>query len=208
MTDTTENEPTTAAARRSRAGSGRERILDAAAQLFAAKGYAGTSTRDIAQQAGIRQPSLYAHFALKSEILCELLIETLRPPVEYAAKLFDDADLPARERLIQLLDFDIRGLFAGRRPVALLGVRPEVRSPEFDEAHQLRNRLRELYGRLCGDVLAEAGNPITPDELLRTTAIVFSLVESISSRRYDDPELDMELTIVDTTAAILRILGV
>ncbi|SDS75158.1 TetR/AcrR family transcriptional regulator [Actinoplanes derwentensis] len=193
---------------RNRAGSGRERILDAAAQLFAAQGYAGTSTRDIAQQAGIRQPSLYAHFSVKSEILCELLVETLRPPVEYAAKLFDDTDLPARDRLIRLLDFDIRGLFAGRRPVAVLGVLPEVRGPEFAEAHRLRNGLRELYGRLCGDALAAAGAPVGPDELHRTTAIVFTLVEGISARRFEDPDLDVDRTIQDTTTAILRILGV
>jgi AcrR family transcriptional regulator len=209
MTEVTEEQAAASPAPRGkRSATGRERILQAAAELFAAQGYAATSTRDIAQRAGIRQPSLYAHFALKSDILCELLVETLRPPIEYAAKLRDDPDLTARDRLIQFLDFDIRGLFAGRRTVAVLGALPEVRGDEFAEAHRLRRGLRELYGRLIGDVLNQAGKPSGEDELRRTTAITFTLVEGITLRRYEEPELDADLTIRDTTAAILRILDV
>ena len=205
MTGATEEQ---AAPRGRRSTTGRERILQAAAELFAARGFAATSTRDIAQRAGIRQPSLYAHFALKSDILCELLVETLRPPFEYAAKLRDDAELTARERLIRFLDFDIRGLFAGRRAVAVLSVLPEVRGEEFGEAHRLRRELRELYGRLIGDVLEQAGKPAGEDSLRSITAIAFTLVEGINLRRYEDLRLDADRTVRDTTAAILRILEV
>ena len=43
----------------------RDEILDAAAALFAERGYAGTTTRAIAERVGIRQASLYHHFAGK-----------------------------------------------------------------------------------------------------------------------------------------------
>lgn len=55
----------------------RGRILEAAARLFAERGYAGTSVRDIARELGIANPSLYYHFKSKEDILTELLAEPL-----------------------------------------------------------------------------------------------------------------------------------
>jgi len=50
-------------------------VLDAAATIFADKGYAGASTRDIAERLGVRQASLYYYFLSKEaalEAICEL----------------------------------------------------------------------------------------------------------------------------------------
>lgn len=50
-------------------------VLDVAATVFAEKGYAGASTRDIADRLGIRQASLYYYFPSKEAALgaiCEL----------------------------------------------------------------------------------------------------------------------------------------
>ncbi|HYM48607.1 MAG TPA: TetR/AcrR family transcriptional regulator [Burkholderiaceae bacterium] len=44
-------------------------LLDAAARLFAEKGYFGTSMRDIAQACGMLPGSLYYHFAAKEDLL-------------------------------------------------------------------------------------------------------------------------------------------
>ena len=51
----------------------RERILREASRLFAKKGYHGTSTREIAEEVEIRQPSLFHHFASKDMIMAELI---------------------------------------------------------------------------------------------------------------------------------------
>jgi AcrR family transcriptional regulator len=50
-------------------------VLDVAATVFAEKGYAGASTRDIADRLGVRQASLYYYFPSKEAALaaiCEL----------------------------------------------------------------------------------------------------------------------------------------
>ena len=59
----------------SRMGGGgtRGQILLNAAKLFGSRGYYGTTTRDIAESVGIRQPSLFHHFASKQLILAELV---------------------------------------------------------------------------------------------------------------------------------------
>jgi AcrR family transcriptional regulator len=50
----------------------RTRILKAALKLFARQGYDGTSTRDLAQTAGVAEGTLFRHFPNKKAILVEV----------------------------------------------------------------------------------------------------------------------------------------
>lgn len=50
----------------------RNRILQAAQRLFAAQGFDGTTTRDLAQAAGVAEGTLFRHFANKKAILVEV----------------------------------------------------------------------------------------------------------------------------------------
>jgi AcrR family transcriptional regulator len=56
-----------------------ERILDAAEALFAQRGYEGTSLREIARQAGIKQPGLYNYFENKQALYAAVLDRALAP---------------------------------------------------------------------------------------------------------------------------------
>lgn len=51
----------------------RQRIIDVARALFAERGYAGTSVRDIAERLGMTKGSMYYHFASKDELLHALV---------------------------------------------------------------------------------------------------------------------------------------
>lgn len=51
----------------------RKRILEAAQHLFAAQGYESTTTRDLAQAAGVAEGTLFRHFAAKKTILITLM---------------------------------------------------------------------------------------------------------------------------------------
>jgi AcrR family transcriptional regulator len=51
------------------------RILKAAQQLFSRYGYDGTTTRDLAQAAGVAEGTLFRHFPNKKAILVELSTE-------------------------------------------------------------------------------------------------------------------------------------
>lgn len=50
----------------------RTRILQAALKLFAAKGYDGTTTKDLAAAANVAEGTLFRHFANKKAILIEV----------------------------------------------------------------------------------------------------------------------------------------
>jgi AcrR family transcriptional regulator len=62
-----------------------EKIVDAAAQLFARRGYHGTSTREIARLAEVSENTLFRHFEHKEDIFWSALryyVSTLKPSWE------------------------------------------------------------------------------------------------------------------------------
>lgn len=56
-----------------------QRIMDAAELLFARRGYEGTSLRDIAAVAEIKEPGLYNHFRNKEDLYRSVLERGLQP---------------------------------------------------------------------------------------------------------------------------------
>lgn len=79
-----------------------QRIMDVAEDLFARQGYDGTSLRQIADRAGIREPGVYNHFSGKQALYEAVLHRALHPMtlaleahLESAAGLRDYTDLPA-----------------------------------------------------------------------------------------------------------------
>jgi len=54
-----------------------ERILGVALRLFAERGFAGTSIRDIADELGVTKAALYYHFESKEAIFAELVDQPL-----------------------------------------------------------------------------------------------------------------------------------
>lgn len=55
-----------------------DRVLTAAARVFREKGYAGATTREIAELIGIQKASLYHHISGKEQLLYELCIDSLQ----------------------------------------------------------------------------------------------------------------------------------
>ncbi|WP_460728439.1 TetR/AcrR family transcriptional regulator [Nocardia heshunensis] len=178
----------------------RAEILDAAAELFTNHGYGTTSTRAVADAVGIRQASLYHHFASKDDILDALLGETVSTPLELAGKLADRPE-PAAVRLYALAWFDVSQLCASRWNLGALYLLPELRSDRFARFRERRDELRGHYETLAAAVIAEAGAAaVAGAELLP-----FRLVESVIDMRSDEgaaPEYAEQL-IPD---AILRLL--
>ncbi|MCY4428560.1 MAG: TetR/AcrR family transcriptional regulator [Halieaceae bacterium] len=84
-----------------------ERILDAAENLFAEKGYSSTSLGEVAEEVGIRSPSLYNHFENKQALysaVMDRLLELFSKPL---TELKQEENLTA-ERLYQWLGNVIR----------------------------------------------------------------------------------------------------
>ena len=50
-----------------------QRILDSSLELFARRGYAGVSVRDIAEHAGVKKALVFYHYENKAQLLDKLL---------------------------------------------------------------------------------------------------------------------------------------
>jgi AcrR family transcriptional regulator len=84
----------------------RAAILQAAAQLFAAKGVASTTVRDIGQAAGILAGSLYYHFGSREEIIDAVLSESLTELLDaYGAARSENTEPLDRLRALVLASF-------------------------------------------------------------------------------------------------------
>nr|WP_330234278.1 helix-turn-helix domain-containing protein [Nocardia sp. NBC_00508] len=156
-------------------------MLDAAGELFTTNGYANTSTRAVADAVGIRQASLYHHFAAKDDILDALLAETIAMPIELAGRLREVPD-PVQVRLYALALFDVRQLCASRWNLGALYLLPELRTERFAAFRLRRDELRRHYETLAAQVLAEGGAVSTPGAEL----LPFRLVETVISIRSDE----------------------
>lgn len=80
----------------------RTAILKTATRLFLKKGYALTSTRDIAKEIGITQPALYHHFNDKEVLYLEVLSEHGRKISDEVNQVMRRKSLSPEERLWQL----------------------------------------------------------------------------------------------------------
>ena len=160
----------------------REQILDAAAELFTTRGYASTTTRAIAEAVGIRQPSLYHHFATKDDLLEALLIDTVTSslPVAEALLAVPAAGVDvAAARLHALALVDGRQLCATRWNVGVLYLLPELRTERFLPFQATRERLRKAYLSIGSDLAELVEGPPEAGDL------AFRLVESLVNVRAD-----------------------
>lgn len=127
---------TTAAVGRPRAsgketsGDPRRDILMAAGKLFRAKGFAGTSLREIGEEAGLRKASLYYYFKSKDDILLTMIEELMAPPLALIRK-FETIDGTPAAKLWAYLYVDTRQLCLAPYDYSWMLTVSETRSPKY-----------------------------------------------------------------------------
>ena len=122
----------------------RTRILDAARELFAEHGYAGTSMRDLAEALGMTKAALYYHFPGKAQILMAL-VEPLLDELEA---------IGGRDREDAVRAYV--GLLADRAPGMIGLMSDPTAKRDIAEHVDAERRFRALEQALAkdGDVLA------------------------------------------------------
>jgi AcrR family transcriptional regulator len=160
--------------RPARPGSRREEILDAAARLFARRGFHGTSIEDIGAAVGISGPGLYRHFSGKESVLAEMLLQISERLLEEGGRRV----LAARDTgaaLDALLRWHIE--FALSQP-ALITVHDRELDNVPEPARRRIRRLQRLYVEEWVTVLSELF-PTAPEARLRAaTHAAFGLLNS------------------------------
>jgi AcrR family transcriptional regulator len=92
----------------------RARILEAAGELFAGKGYADTTSKAIAAQAEVDLASINYHFGSRSGLYQAVLDEAHRRVVDVAdLRQLVESPVPAADKLRALIDHMIRNAASG-----------------------------------------------------------------------------------------------
>ena len=90
-----------------RASKARDRILNAAARVFARDGLGGATTRDIAKAAQVNEVTLFRHFGTKERLIATVIGQTFKPqestPIPHTGDLRSDLTAFARTYEAQLL---------------------------------------------------------------------------------------------------------
>ena len=136
----------------------RDRLLRAAADVFARRGYDGTRVADIAAEAGVSNGALYAHFDSKVELLVAALRKHVR---DRLAELFD-AD--PGQSVTELLLTVGRRLSTGEEiPADLLVEALVAARRDEDVARPMRDYMGERGDWLAGLIrLAQQRDEIDP----------------------------------------------
>lgn len=167
----------------------RERILSEAANLFARRGYHGTSTREIARAVGIRQPSLFHHFPSKVAILQTLLSSDLDEATP-AAETVAAADAPAGVRLFAYLRHDVLHLTGSPYNLSSLYTEEVMADPDFAPWVRKRERLHAAIERMLRDGVV-SGEFLDVRPRLVREAITGILVRTLTVYREGRPDEDL-----------------
>ena len=82
----------------------KQKILDAALDLFSKQGFEATSVSQIADEVGIRKASMYSHFASKQEIL-EILMQDIMKQYEWHS-IFSESNRDKSSLILDETEFN------------------------------------------------------------------------------------------------------
>ncbi len=178
----------------------RQRILDAAREVFAERGVFGGSVEDICERAGFTRGAFYSNFADKDDVV-GAVIEREHD------RLLDHLDVSVAELSPQVAaSFDLPELLGGLiggvlasipmgREVTLIQTELEIfairRPDQAARFLEVNTRFRERVGAFLDDALRQHGRELVVDPVVITDAIVAIAERSVRRALLagdDDPD--------------------
>jgi AcrR family transcriptional regulator len=154
----------------------RTSILNAALELFAKKGYASSSIREICQSAGITKPVLYYHFRSKEHLYHELMLDIFNQTRKNLLRVSTFKG-SLRDRLILYVASEFRNSRRDPNGVRLLFrmmFSPEGEYPHFNFVQEFQRERMMIAGFVKETAKSDpASNP----ELVSTALMGMMLIE-------------------------------
>jgi TetR/AcrR family transcriptional regulator len=180
----------------------RERLLDAALNLFNDRGYAASSVREIVQAAGVTKPVLYYYFGNKEGLYLELMQSSYHT-FESVAEDIGALDGCAQDKVIHfctaLLQTSLERLPLVRLMYAIYYGPPQG-APHFDLEVFMVRMLEVVRQMVAEGVASGEFRENRSEDVARTIiAIVSSTINEQLSRRENKPD-------AETMVRMLRLL--
>ena len=152
----------------------RAALLEAAAGMFASRGFNGVSIEELGAAAGVSGPAVYRHFASKQAMLAALLVGVSQTLLDGGEQVAAESPDPAAA-LRALVAFHVD--FALAEPDTI-----RVQDRDLDalpaEARREVRRLQRSYVELWMRVLGALHPSLTADELRVRVQATFGLINS------------------------------
>ncbi|MDQ1322799.1 MAG: hypothetical protein QG587_133 [Chloroflexota bacterium] len=159
----------------------RQRILDAAREVFAERGVIGGSVEDICERAGFTRGAFYSNFNDKDDVLDALVVREHASLLAHLDASFIEVDREVEEAeslvavLSGIVDRILRSIPVDRQ-LSLIQTELEIfaiRRPEHARRFlETNNRFRERIGALIDEAMRRYGRELLVDPSVITDAIV------------------------------------
>ncbi|GIG88890.1 TetR/AcrR family transcriptional regulator [Plantactinospora endophytica] len=171
----------------------RERqMLDAAVRVFSRRGFHAASMDEIADEAGISKPMVYAYLGSKEELFTACLHREGTRLLEAIVGAVVP-DLPFEERLWRGLRAFFRFVGAHRDGWAVLYRQGRGERPFAGELAAMRHRIIEVVAGMLDRGLAADGREVRPAELEIMAYALVGASESVADWLADHPDADPDV---------------
>ncbi|MBW4704132.1 MULTISPECIES: TetR/AcrR family transcriptional regulator [Actinomycetes] len=170
-----------------------QQMLDAAVKVFSRRGFHAASMDEIAEDAGISKPMVYAYLGTKEELFIACLHrETARMMLAIAGAAAPD--LPPDQRLWRGLRAFFGFVGAHRDGWAVLYRQARGSQPFATELAAMRARLVEVVAGMLDHALRARGREVAATELEVVAYALVGASESLADWLADHPEAEPEKT--------------
>ncbi|MET7965834.1 TetR/AcrR family transcriptional regulator [Micromonospora sp. NPDC005305] len=170
-----------------------QQMLDAAVKVFSRRGFHAASMDEIADDAGISKPMVYAYLGTKEELFVACLHREGTRMMEAIAGAAAP-DLPADERLWRGLRAFFGFVGAHRDGWAVLYRQARGEQPFAAELATMRGRLVEVVAGMLDHALRAKGREVGATDLEVVAYALVGATESLADWLADHPEADPEKT--------------
>jgi AcrR family transcriptional regulator len=178
----------------------REQLLNATAQLVAARGFHAVGIGEIGAAAGVSGAAIYRHFANKQELLVALIdrvIDELLANGREVVEASSDATDALHGLVVRHVDFALRDR-------AIITVYDQEAHNLPDEHRRRLRRNQRLYTDLWVDALVELRPERDRDHATAVVHGVFGLLNSVSDYRPRLSDAESARLLVGMAEAALR----
>ena len=176
MTETGTESPKVSRKQQQRSVVTQQKLLDAATEAFSENGFKGTSTRDIAERAGVHHPLITYHFKNKDRLWRAAADRIFREfNISLVKAMADVSEADPRGRAVAFVRTYVQ--YAHRQPALHKIILQESSKPSDRLDWLVENHLRPLYKEVVKSLkelqelgIAPAGDPALLFNMIRVSA--------------------------------------
>lgn len=187
----------------------KEKVLEAAREVFFKKSFYEATMDDIAQLSGIKKPTIYYYFPSKIDLASQLLELNVKKIFEKISKIISKTN-NIKQRIKMIVDFYINLLEENSKTFIIMQrigydfMQKEDSKKKINELFEKLRKKQKEAGDLFGEVILSSGKKVSGDLFLysMTAALGRVIFENVSQGR--KPKKDDLLVIGDIFSASVK----